>query len=332
MSTSTTDRSKPSGSKNRISAIDQFRGFAILLMILADYLNNISGIPGWLKHAPDIGYTIIDLVAPLFIFAIGLTFGLSFRRRLEGSGGWKTYNHFISRKLALIGLGFLITLGGVLTKNYPPTANWGLLQALGAAGLISLPFIKISPKYRWIFGLLLLVLYQLLLESFWQPEVLSAVHNGPYGALSWGALMIIATSMGDVYLDRKKGQHLPPWISLVLLILGALLVFFIPLSKSRASASYMLVSLGLCGLIFFIFHLLDTKYQIQLPLLTNFGKNPLLLYLLHGIILALFVLPPYPGWYFEAPLWLVIIQAAGLVAVLGWIAQAFNRRGWFLTI
>lgn len=332
MSTSTTDRLKPSGSKNRISAIDQFRGFAILLMILADYLNNISGIPGWLKHAPDIGYTIIDLVAPLFIFAIGLTFGMSFRRRLEGSGGWKTYNHFISRNLALIGLGFLITLGGVLTNNYPPTANWGLLQALGAAGLISLPFIKISPKYRWIFGLLLLVLYQLLLDSFWLPEVLSAVHNGPYGALSWGALMIIATSMGDVYLDRKKGQRLLPWISLVLLIQGALLVFFIPLSKSRASASYMLVSLGLCGLIFFIFNLLDTKYQIQLPLLTNFGKNPLLLYLLHGIILALFVLPPYSGWYFEAPLWLVIIQAAALVAVLGWIAQVFNRRGWFLTI
>jgi len=68
-------------SQNRILAIDQFRGFAILLMILADYLNNINSIPAWLKHAPDVGYTIIDLVAPLFIFAIGLTYGMSFRRR-----------------------------------------------------------------------------------------------------------------------------------------------------------------------------------------------------------------------------------------------------------
>ena len=137
MSNSPIDQPRPNNSKDRNAAIDQFRGFAILLMILADYLNNISSIPVWLKHAPDVGYTVIDLVAPLFIFAIGLTFGMSFRRRFERQGAWRTYNHFFSRNLALIGLGFLITLGGVLSKNYPPTANWGLLQALGAAGLIT---------------------------------------------------------------------------------------------------------------------------------------------------------------------------------------------------
>jgi predicted acyltransferase len=130
----------------RIAPIDQFRGFAILLMVLADYFNNISTIPTSLKHAPDIGYTVIDLVAPLFVFAIGLTYGMSFRRRFDRDGAWRTYNHFLSRNLALIGLGFLITLGGVLTKNYPPTTNWGLLQALGAAGLITLPFILVKAR------------------------------------------------------------------------------------------------------------------------------------------------------------------------------------------
>ena len=121
--------------KDRIESIDQFRGFAILLMILADYLNNINSIPGWLKHAPDVGYTIIDLVATLLVFAIGLTYGMSFRSRIGRQGAWRTYNHFFSRNLALIGLGFLITLGGVLSGNYSPIENWGLLHALGAAGL-----------------------------------------------------------------------------------------------------------------------------------------------------------------------------------------------------
>jgi len=316
----------------RISAIDQFRGFAILLMILADYLNNIQVIPAWLKHAPDIGYTIIDLVAPLFVFAIGLTYGMSFRRRLERSGNWKTYNHFISRNLALIGLGFLITLGGVLSNNYPPEANWGLLQALGAAGLITLPLIRIKPKYRWIFGFGLLAIYQVLLDQFWLSDVVDAVHNGPQGALSWGALMIIATSLGDMYLECEKGKRYYPWVSLTLLILGGALIFIVPISKHQASASYMLVSLGLSSLIFFIFHFLDVKYHLQFPLLTDFGKNPLLLYVLHGVVLALFVIPPFPGWYYEAPLWLVVIQAALLVLILGWIARVFNRRGWYLTI
>jgi predicted acyltransferase len=84
---------KPSATK-RIASIDQFRGFAILLMVLADYFNNISTVPAWLKHAPDIGYTLIDLVAPLFVFAIGLTYGMSFRRRFDRYGAWRTYNHF----------------------------------------------------------------------------------------------------------------------------------------------------------------------------------------------------------------------------------------------
>ena len=61
---------------NRISSIDWFRGFAILTMVLANYMGGVALIPAWLKHAPDVGLTVIDLIAPFFIFAIGLTFGL----------------------------------------------------------------------------------------------------------------------------------------------------------------------------------------------------------------------------------------------------------------
>ena len=75
----------------RLEAIDQFLGFAILLMILANYMNNVSVIPAWLKHADDIGYTVIDLIAPMFVFAMGLTYRLSFHRRYERDGAWNTY-------------------------------------------------------------------------------------------------------------------------------------------------------------------------------------------------------------------------------------------------
>ncbi len=315
----------------RIAPIDQFRGFAILLMVLADYFNNISTIPAWLKHAPDIGYTVIDLVAPLFVFAIGLTYGMSFRRRFDRDGAWRTYNHFLSRNLALIGLGFLITLGGVLTNNYPPTTNWGLLQALGAAGLITLPFIQVNARYRWIIGLVILVSYQLLLNQYWLDQVINAVHNGPQGALSWGGMLIIATSLGDLYQQVDK-RRLVFYLSLVLVIFAVLLAFIVPLSKHRASASYVLLSLGLSGLIFYGFHFLDIRFSFKFPILTEWGKNPLLLYILHGVLLGLFVIPPYPGWYFSAPIWLVIFQATALIAVLSWIGIFFNRRGWYLTI
>ncbi|MFA5873340.1 MAG: DUF5009 domain-containing protein [Anaerolineales bacterium] len=80
---------------DRISSIDQFRGFGILTMALANYMGGAGVIPAWLKHAPDVGLTVIDLIAPFFIFAIDLTYGLSFRHRLERDGAFKTYSHFL---------------------------------------------------------------------------------------------------------------------------------------------------------------------------------------------------------------------------------------------
>jgi transposase InsO family protein len=65
----------------RIEAIDQFRGFAILLMVLADYFNNISTIPAWLKRATDIGYTIMDLFSRSIVgWAIERTLNDEFSR------------------------------------------------------------------------------------------------------------------------------------------------------------------------------------------------------------------------------------------------------------
>ncbi len=83
--------------QNRFHSIDLFRGLAILGMVLANYLAGVNWISPWFKHAPDAGYTVIDLVAPMFIFAIGLTYGRSFNHRLERDGAGLTYQHFITR-------------------------------------------------------------------------------------------------------------------------------------------------------------------------------------------------------------------------------------------
>jgi len=72
--------------RQRLESIDEFRGFSILLMVLANYLAGPHVVPAWLKHAPDVGFTVIDIIAPMFIAAIGLTFGASFRARLARDG------------------------------------------------------------------------------------------------------------------------------------------------------------------------------------------------------------------------------------------------------
>jgi predicted acyltransferase len=323
----------------RLEAVDQFRGFAILLMVLADYLAGVNTVPGWLKHAPDIGYTVIDLIAPLFVFAMGLTFGLSFRRRAARAGLWPTYEHFITRNLALIGLGFLLTLAGDLTGVYPSTVNWGLLQALGAAGLLALLVIRLPLIGRAVAGLGMLAVYQLLLDRTWLADVIAAPHNGPWGALSWGALLILATALADLYhgdasavRDPERARRVYPWAGLAVLGAGLAMALVVPVSKHRASASFVLVSLGLSALVLYGFHLLNARTSLRLPVLGAWGRNALLLYLLHGVVIGLFALPPIPAWYVEAPWWLIVTQAAALLGILSAIGLYLDRRKWYWTL
>jgi predicted acyltransferase len=316
----------------RIEAIDQFRGFAILLMILANYLNNVRIIPGWLKHAEGIGYTVIDLIAPMFIFAIGLTVGPSFHRRLDRDGAWLTYQHFIVRNLALLGLGYLITLVWEISGIDPPTVNWGLLQTLGAASLIALPFIVLPAGWRWGIGIGLMAGYQLLLNSFWSELVPTAPHNGPWGALSWGAMLILSTALAELYHDECSPRWYLPAASAGLVVIGLIASFWIPLSKHLVSASYVLLSLGLSGMTFTLFVIIEKKWSYQFPILSDWGRNPLLLYLLHYLILAIYALPPVPKWYLDAPFWLVVIQLGLMIAILSWIGHILNKRKLYVVL
>ena len=181
----------------RVESIDEFRGFAILLMVIANFLARSNTVPSWLKHAPDIGFTVIDIIAPLFIFTIGLTFGLSLRKRVGREGEFKTINHFFTRYMALVGIGFFLTAIGNLTGVYKEISYWGLLQAIGTAGLLTLIFIRYSSKIRIIVGFLILVFYQYMLDSYWLQDVLSSSHGGIMGAISWGAMLVMSTAVAD---------------------------------------------------------------------------------------------------------------------------------------
>jgi predicted acyltransferase len=320
----------------RLDAIDQFRGFAILLMSLADFLSDVRAVPAWLKHAPDIGYTVIDLIAPMFVFAMGLTYGLSFRRRLLRNGAWAAYEHAITRNLALIGLGFLLVMAGNMTGVYESHGNWGLLQALGMAGLITLPFIRLRPGVRAAVGLLILALYQYMLDAAWLPLVLGSTHNGIWGSLSWGALLILSTVLADLYHEEFQAPRrdapirpLYAWMTAAVLVIGLALTAIAPISKSRASASYMLVSLGLSALLFGLFHFLEAHTHLRLPVLVAWGRNALLLYFLHGAVIGLFALPPSPAWYVAAPPWLTALQAVLMVLTLSLVGIFLDRRHWY---
>ncbi len=193
-------------STTRLTSIDLFRGLAILGMVLANYLAGVGWISPWFKHAKDAGFTVIDLVAPMFLFAIGLTYGISFRGRLLREGTGKTYLHFVTRFSALLGMGALFGAGEVLLGVDGQTVNWGVLQAIGVAGLVTLLFLRLPTWGRLLSGLGILALYQSLLNEFWLMRILSEPHGGLLGSISWSGMLILATVFADIFFkpDCRK--------------------------------------------------------------------------------------------------------------------------------
>ncbi len=316
----------------RLVPIDQFRGFAILLMILSNFLMGVAGLPAWMKHARDVGLTAVDLVAPFFIFAIALAYPLSWRRRLQREGATRAAEHFFERYMAIAGIGFIMTTIWVPVEDTSWGEPWGVLQAIGAAGLVTLAVIAFKPIWRCLLGLAMLGTYQYLLDNYWLENVRGASHGGIRGALSWGAMLILGTALAGLYHAGGKRRWLFPLAGAACMAAGAAMAPWVPISKERVSASYVLVSLGASALVFAGFDFASERPRFRSSVLSAWGRNPLLLYILHFFLLGVFVLPVVPWWYAEAPWWLTIAQATALAGVLSAIALFLQKKNWYFSL
>ncbi|WP_394768965.1 heparan-alpha-glucosaminide N-acetyltransferase domain-containing protein [Lacisediminihabitans sp.] len=301
-------------------AIDRFRGVLVILMVGGDYLSGVRVVPALLKHAPDIGFTVADTVASAFVFVIGLNYGTSFARRAR-SGTAAAYRHFVVRYLALIGLGALVA-GGAVVSGVP--TDWGVLQALGVAGLICLAVIRLPTWARFAMGALMLIGYQYVLGLSMLSTVLHTVHGGLFGALSWAALLVLSTAVADVW---RSGRAPYAICCAALAVAAALSAVVVPVSKNRVSLSFVLITLAISALVFLAFEY-GARFAPQgAGFFCWWGENALALYFLHLVILSLVVVPPAAWWYAEAPGWLAALQLIVILTVLSAVAWWMHRRG-----
>jgi predicted acyltransferase len=205
-----------------------------------------------------------------------------------------------------------------------------VLQAIGGAGLLTLLVIRTKPWVRVIAGLILLAGFQWLLSD---PFVFNAVfgseQNSIIGSLSWGGMLILATAAADGFLAAKtpvRRTFVLLLSGLAALAAGLVLSQWFPVSKNRASISYMLVSCGICLLVFLLFHMLMDGRPHRLRLLCAAGKNPLAMYVAQLLILGVFTLPGAAFWYADAPAWLATVQGAVLIGSLLLLAWWMEKR------
>ena len=307
----------------RSVAVDRFRGLAIMLMVVANFLSGNRFVPAWLKHAPDIGLTAIDLIAPFFIFAIGLTLVDSARRRAEREGRRAAIRHHVVRYLAILGIGAVISAGEQLVGQSGNMLVWGVLQAIGVAGLLMLPVIFAPATIRLTYAVVLLACFQLASAAGWNDLVFRWSHGGLPGSISWAGMLALATVFPDL---ESRHRLAVTAASLLLLGSGLALSLIVAVSKNRVSASYVVLTTGASGLLYTLFMLTDGIGTYRPGVLTWWGRNPLLLYLLHYVLLAIVVLPDTPAWYVEAAPWLIATQGVVLIALLTAVAWLMHRH------
>ncbi len=321
--------------KSRDLSIDVFRGATIMAMVFVNFVGDYSAIPWWSKHVADVGLTYVDLVAPFFIFAIALTYHQSYRRSLQQNGSVETFLKFIRRYFALLGIGLL---AGTVFIQSAIVFEWSALPAIGLAGAFTFLFIRFPRKARLVIGVILLAAYQIALQSIVVVNGVSMtisdwnllnVHGGFIGGFGFGIIMILGTVVCEAFETKRMNDFF--WFGSIFTAAGVVTHFIWGISKNRVSVPYILISVGLASLTFYLVWYLYDVRQITRGsnrFLQPQGKNSLFLYLIHALVLlGMRALVP-----FDADLVFVLLAAAGAIAIVWLIGVWLDKKKIFLIL
>jgi len=287
-------------------SIDLFRGLAIVAMVFGNTSLAFKEGGFWATHAHDFGLTPGDLVAPMFIFAIGMTYKMSFEQGVVRDGRLNTYVKFLRRYAGLVGLGFLFH------PVFPPTEegiafSWGVLAAIGVAGLLIIPLIRLPRWGRWMACVFVLVGYHGLLNaSVTLPQGVMSVgelnwhdgHGGFIGGIGWFAMLLLSTALLD---DARTQAYGKLWIMGLLTLVGGGVLHWAwdrhglangGISKERMTVAYVLVGVGASALLFsFLYWLADVKKWVtKSAFLVPFARNPFFIFIIHPFFVLAFYL------------------------------------------
>ena len=186
---------QPQPKSPRLVSLDVFRGLTVALMILVD---DAGGLIPALNHSPWNGLTLADYVMPFFLFIVGVSLALTYKKLSCGVDA--------SRKASLRALKLLV-LGLFLQGGYFHRVNdltygvdlkqirWmGILQRIGVAYLVAAlceiwlksddtvnsgPSLLRKYRYQWAVALILSFLYLCLLYGLYVPDWVYQIQTEP---------------------------------------------------------------------------------------------------------------------------------------------------------
>jgi predicted acyltransferase len=159
-------------SSGRLISLDAFRGITIAAMILVNFPGNGHHVYAPLQHSHWNGITPTDLIAPFFLFIVGVAITFAYTKRLDaGISPSKMYPRLIGRSLKIFAVGmFLNILGLIPDFNFADIRYTGTLHRIAIVFLVcGLLFLNTNWKTQAITGALILIFYWLAMTLIPTP-------------------------------------------------------------------------------------------------------------------------------------------------------------------
>lgn len=314
-----------------------------------------------MKHAPWGGFSFYDLIFPLFLFMTGMTFPFSYASQVrKGLSPTKIHLRMFKRMLLLILLSMVHC--GALQFDSAKYHYVSVLQRIGITGFLAgLTYMHFRPRVRIAVAAAILVGYWALL--MFCPSPLAPEGAGPFAkqgnivdwldrclALrSWfgrdpfeirdiplSFFQVPLALLGMFAADIVRSERMTPSgkslgiasIGAALLLSGAGLIFTgCDIIKNISTPSFMLVTGGLCMILFAVFHwIIDVKgFAAWSFPLRVVGMNALVAYLMQTVLPIRSMVKFFFGGVASLTSCPDLVMAAGY-CVICWLILYFLHR------
>ncbi|UDY37812.1 heparan-alpha-glucosaminide N-acetyltransferase domain-containing protein [Dermatobacter hominis] len=275
----------------RLVSLDVTRGLAVAAMLAVNNEGINPGHPGWLRHPEWNGFSVADVVFPLFLFCIGVSSALS-SKQMPSPGGptfGQAFGAMAKRCAILFGLGV-----GLSALKQHQLVLAGVLQHIAITSLLAWFVLLLPRRAQYAVGLALLVAGAAIGLAWGFRDghtVDQAIDRFLYDRETAEGLPVAAVSVFNVLAgawvgrwfvtgDRRQiVRHLATW-TVVPLAVGLVLAPWIPVNKRLWTPTYALVgAAAAAGISLAVYWLVDLR-GVRRPVhwLQELGANPLAVY------------------------------------------------------
>lgn len=320
----------PEMTASRLLSLDAFRGITIIAMILVNTPGSWDHVYAPLLHAEWHGVTPTDYIFPFFIFIVGVSVVLSYKKMLgRGAGKGKLIGKTLKRAALIFLIGLF--LGLFPDFNFSEIRIPGVLQRIALVFLAcALLYLYTNWKQQAVIGAVLLLVYWGLMMLVPVPEYGAGVLEPGKNLAAWIDSLYVPGSMWQGTWDPEGILSTVPAVAtgiagmlagrlfsdssvtlaekIQLLFVGGFVAFALgsawgwvfPINKNLWTSSYVLFTAGLAAMTWAtLAYLMDVRKCTRWsgPALA-FGSNAITAYVIGSMLPSL--IQPVNDWYVGA--------------------------------